>query len=388
MRAGDVRAAARRALACLYDCNPVPFTALMSELPAETQAMVNGVVQQHVRRTSSTGSDSPLRTVSSTSNSGAAEDVYSRIRKTTSEIHTYTAQHANAECGNHMSSKDSGISQMSDVTLSNRGHNGVPNGHYNAEALARAASADSSEEAPSTKESSPVPHARLDYPHAHGEFNSSHLGRDKMKPYETDENGYIITKSGLREQEVLEALCKLDATQAPPEQWERLLLATHELLKYGDCRAPCEYFKNIVRVALAALTIEEGSGDKENTENASNAQQSSGWGTANERAAAEAVKVLIWLCRRSETRAQWLDYFDLILLKLINAYGALNKEAVKELTWLCRRSETRSQWLDYFDLILLKLIKAYGALNKEVMRAVDAGMPHIAQALPAQQVTI
>ncbi|XP_060808798.1 CLIP-associating protein isoform X2 [Amyelois transitella] len=343
-RAADVRVAARRALACLYDCNPVPFTALMSELPPETQTLVNGVVQQHVRRTSSTGSDSPLRTVSSASNSANAEDVYSRIRKTTTEIHSYTKQHSNAECGNHMSSKDSGISQMSDVTLSNRGHNGVPNGHYNNDAIARAASADSSEDANSTKESSPVPaHHRLDLPH--GDYN---LGRDKVKSYETDENGFIITKSGLREQEVLDALCKLDVSQAPPEQWESLLLATHELLKYGDCRKPRECFKNIVRVALAALTIEENSGDKENTENAGNAQQqSSGWGTANERAAAEAVKVLIWLCRRPETRPQWLDYFDLILLKLINAYGAL---------------------------------------NKEVMRAVDAGMPHIAHALPAQQV--
>ncbi|CAH1643073.1 unnamed protein product [Spodoptera littoralis] len=348
-RAADVRVSARRALASLYDCNPVPFTALMSELPAETQALVNGVVQQHVRRTSSTGSDSPLRSASGAGAGAgaAADDVYSRIRKTTSEIHSYTAQHSNADCGNHMSSKDSGISQMSDVTLSNKGHNGVPNGHYSAETLNRAASADSSEEANSTKESSPVPaHHRLDF-HTHGEFNSSQLGRDKIRPYETDENGYIITKSGLREPEVLEALCKLDVGAAPPEHWERLLLATHELLKYGDCRKPAEYFKNIVRVALAALSIDENSGDKENTENASNAQQTSGWGTANERAAAEAVKVLIWLCRRPETRPQWQDYFDLILLKLIHAYESL---------------------------------------NKEVMRAVEAGMPHIANALPAQQV--
>nr|XP_049697922.1 CLIP-associating protein isoform X5 [Helicoverpa armigera] len=345
-RAADVRVTARRALASLYDCNPVPFTALMSELPAETQALVNGVVQQHVRRTSSTGSDSPLRTVSGASNA-AADDVYSRIRRTTTEIHTYTAQHSNADCGNHMSSKDSGISQMSDVTLSNKGHNGVPNGHYNAEVLNRAASADSSEEANSTKESSPVPaNHRMDF-QQHGEFNSSQLGRDKIRPYETDENGYIITKSGLREPEVLEALCKLDVSAAPPEQWERLLLATHEILKYGDCRKPLEYFKNIVRVALAALSIEETAGDKENTENAGNAQQTSGWGTANERAAAEAVKVLIWLCRRPETRSQWQDYFDLILLKLIHAYESL---------------------------------------NKELMRAVEAGMPHIANALPAVQV--
>ncbi|XP_026325391.1 CLIP-associating protein 1-like isoform X3 [Hyposmocoma kahamanoa] len=277
-RQGDVRQSARRALACLYDCNPVPFTALMSELPAETQAMVNGVLQQHVRRTSSTGSDSPLRTSSATSNCANAEDVYSRIRKTTTEIHTYTA------------------------------------------------------------------HNRLDFGQ-HPDYTSAHLGRDKIKPYETDEDGFIITKSGLKEQEVLEALCKLDVAQAPAEQWERLLLATHEILKYGDCRKPCEYFKNIVRVALAALSIDENSGDKENSESASNA--SSGWATANERAAAEAVKVLIWLCRRPETRPQWLDYFDLILLKLINAYGAL---------------------------------------NKEVMRAVDAGMAHVAHALPAHQV--
>ncbi|CAH2056542.1 unnamed protein product, partial [Iphiclides podalirius] len=346
-RGGDVRTSARRALAALYDRNPVPFTSLMSDLPADTQALVNSVVQQHVRRTSSTGSESPLRGAGPSPGAAPAhEDVYSRIRKTTSEIHSYTAQHANAECGNHMSSKDSGISQMSDATLSNRAQNGVPNGHYNAgEAMARAASADSSEEAGSTKESSPVPgHARLDFAHAHGEYNSNN--RDKIKPYDTDENGYIITKCGLREPEVLEALCQLDVASAPPAQWERLLLATHELLKYGDCAKPAEYFKNIVRVALAALSIEDNSGDKENSENASNAQQSSGWGSAQERAAAEAVKVLVWLCRREETRAQWLDYFDLILLKLINAY----------------------------------------ALSKEVMRAVDAGMPHVARALPAAQV--
>ncbi|XP_041986016.1 CLIP-associating protein [Aricia agestis] len=338
-RAHDVRSAARRALACLYDCAPAPFTALMSELPVETQSIVNGVVQQHVRRTSSTGSDSPQRGSSATPNAATAEDVYSRIRKTTSEIHTYTAQHSNAECGNHTSSKDSGISQMSDVTLS-RGQNGVPNGHYNADMIARAASADSSEEASSTKESSPIPHSRPDYGHGAGDY----AGRDKVKPYEMDENGFIITKCGLRETEVLEALSELDVSTAPPERCERLLLATHELLKYGDCRQPQQYFKNIVRVALAALSVEENAGDKENSENA---QQSSGWGTAAERAAAEGVRVLVWLCRRPETRAQWLDYFDLILLKLINAYGAV---------------------------------------SKEVMRAVDAGMPHIAAALPAHQV--
>ncbi|XP_064075639.1 CLIP-associating protein isoform X3 [Vanessa tameamea] len=345
-RAADVRHAARRALACLYDCNPVPFTALMSELPAETQALVNGVVQQHVRRTSSTGSDSPLRTSTTNANSNNAEDVYSRIRKTTNEIHTYTAQHSNAECGNHMSSKDSGISQMSDATLS-RGHNGAApatNGHC-ADMIGRAASADSSEEASSTKESSPTPHARLDY--GHGDYSAGHLGRDKVKPFEVDENGLIITKSGLREVEVLEALSTLDVSSASPELVERLLLATHEVLKYGDCRRPQEYFKNIVRVSLAALSIEENAADKENADSATNAQQPSGWGSAHERAAAEAVKVLIWLCRRAETRPQWLEYFDLILLKLINAYGAL---------------------------------------SKEVMRAVDAGLPHVAAALPAAQV--
>ncbi|CAG9134186.1 unnamed protein product [Plutella xylostella] len=340
-RGGDVRPTARRALAALYDCNPPPFTALMNELPADTQAVVNSIVQQHVRRTSSS-SDSPIRQAPAASNSACPEDVHSRIRRTTTEIHTYTAQHAN-ECGNnHMSSKDSGISQMSDVTLSNRGFNGVPNGHYHAEPVARAASADSSEGA-STKESSPT-HQRHDY--AHHEFNSN-VGRDKLRPYETDENGYIITKCGLREPEVLEALCKLDVNQEPPEQWERLLLATHEVLKYGDCRLPQEYFKNIVRVALAALSNEECSADKENSETGSNANQSSGWNTASERAAAEAVRVLIWLCRRPETRAQWLEYFDLILLKLMNAYSAL---------------------------------------SKEVMRAVDAGLPHVADKHSAEQV--
>ncbi|KAH9633083.1 hypothetical protein HF086_003933 [Spodoptera exigua] len=68
-----------------------------------------------------------------------------------------------------------------------------------------------------------------------------------------------------------------------------------------------------------------------------------------------------------------------------NGYVITKSEAVKVLIWLCRRPETRPQWQDYFDLILLKLIHAYESLNKEVMRAVEAGMPHIANALPAQQ---
>ncbi|XP_045530790.1 CLIP-associating protein isoform X2 [Pieris brassicae] len=340
-RSADVRTMARRALAALYDCNPVPFTALMSELPPDTQAMVNGVLQQHVRRTSSTGSDSPMRTSSTTSNPTNAEDVYSRIRKTTSEIHTYTAQHSNAECGNHMSSKDSGISQMSDATSSARGQN-VPNGHYTGD-IGRAASADSSEEANSTKESSPIPHR--DCTHGHGDYTSANMARDKMKPHDMDENGLLITKAGLRETEVLEALSKVDVSKDPAEHCERLFVATHEILKYGECKKPCEYFKNILRVSLAAISVEENVADKENTDNATNTQ--SGWANAHERTTAEAVKVLIWLCRRPETRPQWLDYFDLILLKLINAYGAH---------------------------------------SKEVMRAIDTGMPHIAAALPAQQV--
>ncbi|CAF4741378.1 unnamed protein product [Pieris macdunnoughi] len=341
-RSADVRTMARRALAALYDCNPVPFTALMSELTADTQAMVNGVLQQHVRRTSSTGSDSPMRTSSTASNPANAEDVYSRIRKTTSEIHTYTAQHSNADCGNHiMSSKDSGISQMSDATSSARGPN-VPNGHYTGD-IGRAASADSSEEANSTKESSPIPHR--DCTHGHGDYSSANMARDKMKPHEMDENGLLITKAGLRETEVLEALSKVDVSKDPAEYCERLFVATHEILKYGECKKPCEYFKNILRVSLATISVEENVADKENTDIASNLQ--SGWANAHERTAAEAVKVLIWLCRRPETRSQWLDYFDLILLKLINAYGAH---------------------------------------SKEVMRAIDNGMPHIAAALPAQHV--
>ncbi|XP_045489892.1 CLIP-associating protein isoform X2 [Pieris rapae] len=339
-RSADVRIMARRAVVALYERGPVPFTAFTNELPADTQAMINGVLQQHMKRTSSTGNDSPMRTLSTVSNPANAEDVYSRIRKTTSEIHTYTAQHSNADCGNHMSSKDSGISQMSDATSSARGPN-VPNGHYTGD-IGRAASADSSEEANSTKESSPIPHR--DCTHGHGDYSQANMARDKMKPYEMDEDGLIITKVGLRETEVLEALSKVDLSKDPAEYYERLFLATHEILKYGECKKPCEYFKNILRVSLAAISTEENVADKENSDNAT---YQSGWATAHDRTVAEAVKVLIWLCRRPETRPQWLNYFDLILLKLINAYGAH---------------------------------------SKEVMRAIDNGMPYIAAALPAQQV--
>lgn len=340
-RAVEIRHSSRALLAAMWDLAPPTLAAALHALPRDEQSNADAVIQQHLRhrRQHTPSQESPHRSNSITSSTATAEDVYSKIRKTTSEIHNYTSQHSNADCPNHASSKDSGISQMSDAAMSQRIANGIPNGHTQIESV-RAASADSSEEAASTKDGSPT----QSHNYGHREYE---LSRDKMKPYETDENGYIITKCGLKETEVMEELCKLNlSTKEPDESWERLLLATHEVLKYGDCKKPLEYFKLILRVALAALATEDSSGDKENADDSANAQRS-GWQTSRERTSAEAVRVLVWLARREETRGLWLQYAD---------------------------------------LVLLKLLQAYGAGNKEVMRATDTALPHIAHAIPAHQV--
>ncbi|VVD01374.1 unnamed protein product [Leptidea sinapis] len=256
----------------------VRFTGIMNELPVETQNIVNGVVQQHQavivhcgptlrraasapRRTCTPGSARPPPRYTPT-----RRNIPTRSAETTRRARTL----ASARC--------------------------------QTEVLGRAASADSSEDANSTKESSPTPHHRADYLHPHSEYAS---GRDKLKPYDTDENGLIITRCGLRETEVLKELSALDVNTASPDKFERLLLATHEILN---------------------------SADKENSDNASaiHNSQSTGWGSVQERAATEAVRVLVWLCRREETRPLWRDYFDLILLKLINAYGSPGKELLSD----------------------------------------------------------
>ncbi|KOB76638.1 hypothetical protein OBRU01_05556 [Operophtera brumata] len=62
----------------------------------------------------------------SSKDSGISQMSDATLSNKANGLHSFSA-----ECGNHMSSKDSGISQMSDATLSNKA-NGVPNGHLNA----------------------------------------------------------------------------------------------------------------------------------------------------------------------------------------------------------------------------------------------------------------
>lgn len=45
-----------------------------------------------------------------------------------------------------------------------------------------------------------------------------------------------------------------------------------------------------------------------------------------EESVAGAIRVLVQLCRRAEMRTTWLDYFDLILLKLMDKYSVQSKE--------------------------------------------------------------
>ncbi|XP_077285272.1 CLIP-associating protein isoform X4 [Arctopsyche grandis] len=277
-RSPDIRYSAKRALAALFDCDAPMMTMLLSELSPEYQQVASDIVQSQMN---SSRGDSPGRGLSN-SPTACAEEVYRNLRKTTAEIQNYTHLQSRDVTGD-TASKDSGISQMSDVAVSQRPVNGI-NGH-----------------------------------HRDGSSEERERGsREREKTHKFDKDGFIITKDGLTEQQVLDKFFALSNTDDEAYRIS-ILTAMYEVLKYGDCRKPQENFRNIMRAMLVQLDCPDEGG------------------------LLASVRVLVQLCRRQEMEAVWLDFLDLILLRLIDKY--------------CK-------------------------MSKEVNRLIESGMPPLARALP------
>ncbi|XP_077285270.1 CLIP-associating protein isoform X2 [Arctopsyche grandis] len=314
-RSPDIRYSAKRALAALFDCDAPMMTMLLSELSPEYQQVASDIVQSQMN---SSRGDSPGRGLSN-SPTACAEEVYRNLRKTTAEIQNYTHLQSRADVTGDTASKDSGISQMSDVAVSQRPVNGI-NGHHSLDMCDnKPLSADSSE-AGSTKNSSPTPQnsGNLYYQRDGSSEERERGSREREKTHKFDKDGFIITKDGLTEQQVLDKFFALSNTDDEAYRIS-ILTAMYEVLKYGDCRKPQENFRNIMRAMLVQLDCPDEGG------------------------LLASVRVLVQLCRRQEMEAVWLDFLDLILLRLIDKY--------------CK-------------------------MSKEVNRLIESGMPPLARALP------
>uniref|UniRef100_A0A6M2DJN9 Putative microtubule associated-protein orbit n=1 Tax=Xenopsylla cheopis TaxID=163159 RepID=A0A6M2DJN9_XENCH len=285
-KSSELRTEAKYCLVAIYNCNTVKTTMLINELPNQSRDIAMNIIQNYIKRPGGFDSphspsscvspkllQSPVQTYympgtsigrtsrlnSVESESMNQEEVYKSIYKTTAEIQNYSFETSGyTKLGKDTTSKDSGISQMSNAEMI-AAPNGL-NGHGTDESSngSKTQSADTSE--------SGTPEIQLD------------------------------SQNGHKERDIIEASIKLTKDDAPNLIGETLD-ELYFVIRNGNCQLVIENFKAILRTLVDII------GNTSDVQNAVRAQH-----------------VIVSIFRRAEMKPCWINYIELLLLKIINNF--------------------------------------------------------------------
>lgn len=334
----ELRNQARQCLIALYNLNTPQMTKVLSALPKGYQDSAKVFIQSHLRRSSTSGTNSPSssplsssspkplhspnvsgpfsslqpqftsprsRQSSATDNElmlGYSEvDVQQNIQKTTEEIRNCFG----------------GIENQYNSMANNSNGGGGYNGHLS-EALDSCTSSNSKTQSATTTESN-TPESttmRLDgnLLNQHHKMTASALGSGvaptnsasaSVVTLKYDDNGEVIFENGLHESEVMKVALNL-TPDMPVPQVQNALKNLGICIKGGNCELPNKNFRVIMKMLLNMLDAQ-----------------------SNE-VVIEALHVLSKILRRPQMKPNWINFVELILLKIINCYPK-SKDTMREL---------------------------------------------------------
>lgn len=130
-------------------------------------------------------------------------------------------------------------------------------------------------------------------------------------PIEIAENGELILPGNLHESEVIRVALSLNKDQ-PVQQLQTSLTNLGICIRGGNCELPNKHFKSIMRMLLNML-------EAEHTD-----------------VLIAGLQVLRKIVRSEKMRHNWLNFLELILLKIINCYQH-SKEAIREIDTMIQR---------------------------------------------------
>ncbi|XP_026473636.1 CLIP-associating protein isoform X3 [Ctenocephalides felis] len=297
-KSSELRTEAKYCLVAIYNCNTVKTTMLINELPNQSRDVAMNIIQNYIKRPG--GFDSPhspsscvspkllqspvqayylpgtsigrtSRLSSADSESMNQEEIYKNIYKTTAEIQNYSFETSGySKLGKDTTSKDSGISQMSNAEMI-PAPNGL-NGHGTDESSngSKTQSADTSE--------SGTPEIQLE-----SQSNSTNILQSRLQ-------------NGHKERDIIDAAIKLSKDD-PQNLKEETLDELYFVIRNGNCQLVIENFKAILRTLVDII------GNTQEVQNAIRAQH-----------------VIVSIFRRAEMKPCWINYIELLLLKIINNY--------------------------------------------------------------------
>lgn len=339
----ELRNQARHCLIALYNLNTPQMTKVLSTLPKGYQDSAKVCIQSHLRRSSTSGTNSPSSSPLSSSSPkplqspnvggpfsslqpqftsprsrqssvtdndlmlGYSEvDVQQNIQKTTEEIRNCFG----------------GIENQYN-SLANNSNGGGYNGHLS-EALDSCASSNSKTQSATTTESN-TPESttmRLDgnLLEQHHKMTASTLGSGVGQTNSSSssganlkfaENGEIILENGTQESEIIKVALNL-TPDMPVPQVQTALINMGICIKSGNCELPNKHFRGIMKMLLNMLDA-----------------------SSNE-VVMEALHVVSKILRRPQMKPNWINFVELILLKIIDCYPK-SKETMRELDMLIPR---------------------------------------------------
>lgn len=336
----ELRNQARHCLIALYNLNTPQMTRVLSTLPKGYQDSAKVCIQTHLRRSSTSGTNSPSSSPLSSSSPkplqspnvsgpfsslqpqftsprsrqssvtdndllGYSEvDVQQNIQKTTEEIRN---------CFGGFETQYS--------SLANNSNGGGYNGHLS-EAVDSCASSNSKTQSATTTESN-TPESttmRLDgnLLEQHHKMTTSALGSalaqtnsSSVVEFKFADNGEIILQNGAQESEIIKVALSL-TPDMPVPQVQSALTNLGICIKGGNCELPNKHFRAIMKMLLNMLDA-----------------------TSNE-VVVEALHVLSKILRRVQMKPNWINFVELILLKIINCYPK-TKEIMRELDMIIPR---------------------------------------------------
>lgn len=339
----ELRNQARHCLIALYNLNTPQMTKVLSTLPKAYQDSAKVCIQTHLRRSSTSGTNSPSSSPLSSSSPKPLQspsvggpfsslqpqftsprsrqssftdndqmlaysevDVQQNIQKTTEEIRNCFG----------------GIENQYN-SLSNHSNGSIYNGHLN-EAHDSCASSNSKTQSATTTESN-TPESttmRLDgnLLEQHHKMTASTLG-SVVGPTNSSsssganlkfaDNGEIILENGTHESEIIKVALTI-TPDMPVSVVQTALANLGTCIKSGNCELPNKHFRAIMKMLLNMLDA-----------------------NSNE-VVIEALHVLSKILRRTQMKPNWINFVELILLKIINCYPK-SKEIFRELDMLIPR---------------------------------------------------
>ncbi|XP_054732110.1 CLIP-associating protein-like [Anastrepha obliqua] len=347
----DLRDQARKCLIALYNRSTPQMTKLLSSLPKGYQDTAKAIIQSHLRRNSTSGTNSPSSPHSSASPklqspslgpfSSLQPQFNTSPRSRQSSVDHELYSEADVQHNIHKTSEEIrncfgvgvGIEPVSNNTrqyhsLSNaNGYNGYVHDQQDSCASSNSKTQSATTTESNTPESTTMRlDANLLEQHQRMTTNvglssattnsntavvsgTTHHG--SRCNYTVASNGELVLESGLTESEIIRVACALKVDM-PVEQLQQGLANLEICIKGGNCELPNKHFRAIMKMLLGLLDSQ----------------------TADVMIAV--ISVLGKIVRSTKMKETWINFLELILLRIINCYQH-SKETAREIDLIIPR---------------------------------------------------